>query len=117
MRKSLVGVVAVGLLASLGCAGHSGKAGTGASDHVTRLTGRYVHPTSPDIYMEFKGDGTFCDKFGRRVACGKYALSNNHATLIFDSGKTFEFAVEGNVLMSTEGGRYIKNVTPLPARN
>jgi len=108
MRKGLLMLLTVGLLTLLGCAGTPGKAGKSVSVKESQLTGKYGNPMSADIYIEFKDDGTFCDKFGSRSACGKYVRDGNHVTLILESGTSFDFVVEGNALVTKEGGRYTK---------
>ena len=93
------------LLTLLGCANAPGKIGKNVSDNEFQVTGKYLNAMTSEIYIELKDDGIFYDKFGKRSAYGKYVIDGNRVILTWESGKTYEFVIEGKSLINKEGIR------------
>ena len=96
------------LLALSGCANTPGKTGENESAKEFQVTGKYLNQMTSDIDIELKDDGTFSNIFGKRSAYGKYVLNGNRVIFTLESGKTFEFAIEGKSLISKEGTRFTR---------
>jgi len=96
------------LLALLGgagaLAGTDDKSVTG--DATLQVTGTYVNVMASNVRIELKTDGTYSDRFGKRSSQGKYVVKGNKVVFTSGAGKTFEFVIEGDSLMSKEGARF-----------
>lgn len=96
------------LLNLLGCASAPSRTGKNISGKEVSVTGTYVNAMSPAINIELKEDGTFCNKFGKRVTYGKYIIDGDRAIFTSDSGKTFEFMIKEKALQTKEGAQFIR---------
>jgi len=108
MRIRLSMLLAGCLMTLSGCANIPAQADKSVSVKPLQVTGRYVNAMSSEIYIDFKADGTFNDKFGRRSVTGKYVQEGNRVILTPTAGKVFEYTIDGNSIVSTDGGRLIR---------
>lgn len=108
MKRILLMLLTGCLLTFFGCSNALVKTGVNMSEKGSQVTGKYVHMMSPVIYIELKDDGTYCHQFGKRSICGKYVIDGNHVIFTFESGKPWEFVIEGKSLISKEGDKFTK---------
>ena len=108
MKRILLLLLTGCFLTFLGCAGAQVKTDKNVSEKKPQIAGKYFNPLTTDIYIELKDDGTYNDKFGKRSSNGKYVIDGNRVILTSESGKTFEYKIEGKSLITKEGFRYTK---------
>jgi len=105
MKISLSMLLAVCLMTLSGCANVSAQADKSVSAKPLQVSGRYLNAMTSEIYVEFKADGTFVDRFGSRSVSGTYVMDGNRVILTPKGGKVFEYTVDGNSIVSKDGGR------------
>jgi hypothetical protein len=105
MKKILLMLLTGSLFIILGCTSAPVKTDNSVSYKDVKVTGKYFNLMSQAIYIELKDDGTFDDRFGNRSITGKYVVDGNRVILTPNTGKIYEYVIEGKSLIYKDGGR------------
>ena len=108
MKQILLILLTGGLLIISGCASTPVKTDNNVIKKDVNITGRYFSPMSQAIYIELKDDGTFEDRFGSRSATGKYVTLDNRVIFTPNTGKPYEYVLDGKALVYKDGSRFTK---------
>jgi hypothetical protein len=79
---------------------------TGSDD--SKIAGKYVNASGGSDYMELKADGTFSFQMRGESGTGTYTRNGATITFKFSDGDTDDAKLEKDVLVGTDGSRWVK---------
>ena len=104
-RAAALPLVILLVLALSGCAGGiDGSSGGLAKD----IEGKFISESNPRDYLQFGGDGGFTREEGGRTVSGTYQINETEIILTLTSGTTSKGALGADVLIDSEGKRWVK---------
>ena len=104
-RAAALPLVILLVLALSGCAGGI----NGNSGSITRgIEGKFVSESNPRDNLQFGGDGGFTREEGGRTFSGTYEINETEIILTLTSGTTSKGTVVEDVLIDSEGERWVK---------